>query len=513
MNYRKITLAIIACAVSVTMFAGCGPTGQKKNTENAKLDWWMPLETTAATVMKSFDESNLAKQLMKDTNTDITFIHPPQGQDAEKFNLLTASDDLPDIITYNWNKYPGGPQKAIREKVIIDLNQYKDKLPNLMKYLDEHPDIKRMAVTDEGQLFSAPFVRGDDTLCVSSGLIVRNDWLKELNMEIPQTIDDWEKMLTAFKEQMGATSPFCSTNIYLFAGAFNTSSDFYLDNGQIKYGPFDPEYKNYIETMRRWYQNGLIDSDFATRDRQAIQSNMLNGVSGATNGSIGSGIGAMMSTASNINGFDLVGAPYPTLNGGKPEFGVYQIPVMSDSLSHTAITTSCTDIDSALRLLDYGYSEEGHMLYNFGVEGESYTMVDGYPTYTEDITQNPEGLSMTAAMSKYMLSYRSGPFVQDVHYMEQYASLPQQKDAWTVWSDTNAKAHAIPNLYMKDEELSRYAELKNSVDTRANEITLKLIIGTESMNNYDALIQELHTRGADEIINMQQAAYQRYLSR
>lgn len=513
MKHKKKIAALLACVATAAILAGCGQSTQQVKSESAKLEWWIPLDSTAATIIKSFDESRLAQKLMENTNTDITFVHPPQGQDSEKFNLLTASDELPDIITYNWNKYPGGPQKAIKEKVIADLNQYKDKLPNLMKYLDEHPDIKKMALTDEGQLFSFPFIRGDDSLCVSHGLIVRNDWLKELGLEVPKTMDDWEKMLTAFKEKKGATSPFCSTNIYLFAGAFETSSEYYLDNGKVKYGPFDPEYKDFITTMRRWYQNGLIDSDFATRDRKAIHSNILNDVSGAASGSIGADIGAIMRAASDINGFDIVGAPFPTLTGGKAEFGVYQVPVTADNLSYSAITTSCADTDGALKLLDYGYSEEGHMLYNFGVEGESYEMVDGYPTYTEEITQNSEGLSMTAAMSRYMLSYKSGPFVQDLRYMEQYAALPQQKEAWKTWSDTNAKSHKLPNLYMKDDELSRYTELKNSVDTRANEITLKLIIGTEPMENYDALIQELHTRGADEIIAMQQAAYQRYQSR
>ncbi|MBQ2614943.1 MAG: extracellular solute-binding protein [Clostridia bacterium] len=513
MKHKKKIAVILACILSVSVLASCGNKAEQTASEKSQLEWWMPLDTTAATVVKSFEQTNLAQQLMKVTDTDIKFVHPPQGQESEKFNLLTASDALPDIITYNWEKYPGGPQQAIKEKVIIDLNQYKDKLPNLMKYLDENPEIKRMASTDDGQLYSFPFIRGNDTLCVSSGLIVRNDWLKELNIEVPETMDDWETMLTAFKEKKGATAPYCSTNIYLFAGAFNTSSGYYLDDGKVKYGPFDPSYKDYIVTMNRWYKNGLIDADFATRNRQATQSNILNGVSGATNGSIGSGIGAMMTAGADIEGFDLVGVPFPTLTGGKPEFGLYQSPVTPTNLSFSAISTTCENIDAALKLLDYGYSEEGHMLYNFGVEGESYEMKDGYPTYTEKITNNPEGLSMNAAMSTYMLSYSSGPFVQDVRYMEQYAQLPQQREAWETWSNSNAKEHLIPNLYMKEEELSRYAELKNSVDTRANEITLKLIIGTEPMENYDKLIEELRTRGADEVVAMQQAAYDRFLLR
>lgn len=514
MNYKRTAAALIICIAAAAAVAGCEKGGRQTQSDGVKLQWWIPLDSSAATVMKSFDESSLSKQLMKDTGTDIEFIHPPQGQDSEKFNLLTASDELPDIITYNWNKYPGGPQKAIRERVILDLNQHADKLPNLTGYLDEHPEIRKLASTDDGQFFSFPFIRGDDTLCVSSGLIVRKDWLDELGLDTPKTMDDWENMLTAFKTKKGASSPFCSNNIYLFAGAYNTSTGYYLDNGKVKYGPFDASYKDFIITMNRWYKNGLIDADFATRNRQANQSNMLNGVSGATSGSIGADIGVMMSTAADIEGFNLEGAPYPTLNAGdKPEFGVYQIPVMSDTMSHSAVTTSCADLNAAFKLLDYGYSEEGHMLYNFGIEGESYEMNDGYPKYTDLITNNPEGLSMTAAMSKYMLSYKSGPFVQDVRYMEQYAVLPQQKEAWKNWSDTNAKEHQLPNLYMQESELSRYSELLNSVDTRANEITLKLIIGTEPMDNYDSLIQELHTRGADEIVAMQQSAYERYMSR
>ena len=38
---------------------------------------------------------------------------------------------------------------------------------------------------------------------------------------------------------------------------------------------------------------------------------------------------------------------------------------------------------------------------NFGVEGESYNMVDGKPVYTDQIFNNPEGLSIAEALSMY----------------------------------------------------------------------------------------------------------------
>ncbi|MBP3361653.1 MAG: extracellular solute-binding protein [Clostridia bacterium] len=513
MKFKKIT-AIVLCAAAAVGISGCG--GQNKETAGTekKLEIWMPLNSSAASVMKSFNESPLAKELAEKTGINAQYVHPPQGQELEKFNLLVASDTLPDIITYNWLKYPGGPQKAIREKVITDLNQYKDKAPNLISYLDAHEDFKKLALTDEGQLFAFPFIRSEESLCISSGLVIRKDWLDELGMALPETIDEWETVLTAFKEKKGASAPFGATSLSYFCGGFGTWNDYYVDNGEIKYGPFDEGYKDFIVTMNRWYKNGLIDQDFATLDSKTVHSNILNGVSGAMTGSIGSGIGAVASAASDIPGFKLAGAPYPApVKGQKPEFGSYQLPVPAETLAHSAITTTCSDMDSALKYLDFGYSEEGHMLYNFGIEGESYEMIDGYPKYTEKITNNPEGLSMTSALANYTLSYRAGPFVQDVRYMEQYAALPEQKEAWENWSACNSGEHTLPNLYMKEDELSRFADISNSVSTYLNEKMLKMIIGTEPIENYDQMLEELRARGAEELREMYQSAYDRYAAR
>lgn len=90
-----------------------------------------------------------------------------------------------------------------------------------------------------------------------------------------------------------------------------------------------------------------------------------------------------------------------------------------------AITSSSRNIEFAVKYLDFFYGEQGHLLSNFGVEGESYTTVDGKSIYTEAITKNENGLSMSQAMAMYQRAYSSGPFIQDVGYIEQYYALPQ----------------------------------------------------------------------------------------
>src|SRR5690606_30209797 len=104
--------------------------------------------------------------------------------------------------------------------------------------------------------------------------------------------------------------------------------------------------------------------------------------------------------------------------------------------SSVAITTSAKNPEEIVKWLDFAYSEEGHMLFNFGIEGVTYEMIDGYPTYTKEITDNPDGLPMTQALGKYVRASYSGPFIQDKGYIEQYANLPEQQEAITLWSES-----------------------------------------------------------------------------
>ena len=514
-NFR-ITAMLLSAVMSVTALSACGGSGEKAETQDTdKITWWLGLDGNVSQTASNLGDTPFAKKLMEATDTQIEFIHPAVGQETEKFNLLMAQSELPDIVQYAWTvNYPGGPEKALNDGIIQEIDLEKD-APNLAAYIKEHPELGKDIKTDSGKYFGFPFIRGDQMLLTSAGPILRQDWLDELNLQVPETIDEWTEVLRAFKEKKGASAPLSMNTSGIswgtFIGAYGVYDGLFVQDGKIVYGPAEDSYKDFLVQMNKWYEEGLLDPNYVNLDGATVQSNILNGVSGATFGSCGSGIGKWMAAATE-EGYDLVGAKYPVLNKGEqPQFGSYEFPVTGQAIA--VITRDCKDVAKAVKLLDYAYSEEGHMLYNFGIEGESYTDVDGYPTYTEKITSNPDGLSMTASLAQYALSCGKGPFVQDKRYMEQYASLPQQQSALTSWMDTNMKNHRIPNINLPVEKQSEIATTVENINTYKSEMQAKFIMGVEPISKFEDYKKQLTERGLDKYITYYQEAYDSYMSR
>ncbi len=144
--------------------------------------------------------------------------------------MMLASGEYPDIMEIDFYNHPGGPNKAISDGYIIALNDYMQYAPNLVKYLEEHPEVDKMCKTDDGTYYAFPFIRGDKSLIVFSGLMLIKDWLDDLGLEVPTTIDEWHTVLTAFKNEKGAEAPLSFLVDSLkssaaFAGAFDVAAD------------------------------------------------------------------------------------------------------------------------------------------------------------------------------------------------------------------------------------------------------------------------------------------------
>ena len=513
-------IAVIACAA--TVFVACGGNETTDST-NRNITYWVELSGNASQVVTNLAETPFAQEIMKVFNCTIEYQHPAQGQSAEKFNVLVASGKLPDIIDYRWQTaYPGGPQKAIDDGLVYPIDLDKD-APNLKKFLESEQGkslgVEKMIKTDDGKYFGFPFIRGEKYLQTSAGLVIREDWLQDLGLELPETIDEWEIVLKEFKEKKtNGNAPTISALLNeqgCFIQAYGVATNgLYVDNGIVKYGAMEDGFKDYLALMNDWYNKGYIAADFVSGTNE--QAAMLNNEIGVTFASCGAGIGKMMASTTDEN-FSVTGTKMPVLNkGDRAMYGNYQNAATG---VFAVITSDAVNKELCAQVLDYGYGEEGIMLNNFGIKGESYELVDKegyegkYPQFTELITANPDGLSMAVSMSRYTLSHTEGPFVQRREYMEQYAQLPQQQGALERWMDTDVADHYMPPVSLTAEQSNEILTDEANVTTYRNEMINKFITGQESLDKFDEFREGLKARGIEKIIKYNQEAYERYQTR
>jgi putative aldouronate transport system substrate-binding protein len=485
--------------------------------------WGIMGSTNMTNFFATIGETPFGKELEKKTGVNVKFTHPPAGQDKEQFNLIVASNELPDIIETNWfngGLYPGGPGKAMNDQVILPLNDLIDKhAPNLKKMLAEDKELAKMLQTDDGKYFVFPMIRNSFSQ-VFAGPMIRKDWLDELGLAVPATIDEWEIALRAFKEKKGVEAPLNFTydanngmNIYdTFIGAYQTTSNYYIDdNGKVKYGPADKSFKDAVILIRKWYSEGLISRDFAVTDSKALTSKILSGQSGATVNLLAGGLGSYITLLKEKDPkANMVATPYPTLNKGEVAFtGQYDFKVAP--ARGAAITTSMKNPELAAQWLDYAYSKEGNMLYNFGIEGVSYTENNGAIAFTDLVNKDPK-YTWGQVLTQY--ARISGPYSLDERYTKLALTYPQQEEAVKLWNATDAKKHALPPFLTPTEaESKELAKVTTALKSYKEEMFLKFILGKEPIDNFDKYVEQLNQIGLPKVLQIYQDSLDRYNKR
>ena len=531
MKAKKLLCILAAIVCLVGCLGGCkGETTKTSGKDSKKFTYWVEMPAQLASVANSMSEVTLYKELEKKTGVEIEFIHAPSGQASEKFNLLVASKNLPDMIEYNWKKYPGGPSKAIEDGIIYSLNDYVEKnAPDFWKIMQEYPNIRKDTVSVDGDYFGFPQIKLSSSN-IYGGLMIRKDWLDDLGLEVPETIDEWDTALRAFKTVKGVKAPLQMEAGWFkvegqgnnFNSAFGVDLGYYIDNGEVKLGPAEPGYKEYITLFHNWYKDGILDNEFDTLSGSAVESRIMDGYSGAFFGYIGNAMGKYLSAKELTDKkFNLAGAQHPVKNKGDEPY--FMSSVKSVSAPHVAITTSCSNPELAVNWMNNFYTNEGALLAQWGVEGLTYEiMEDGLRYFTDEIQNNPDGLSVFEAKAKHTRGYSTCPGVnifldsqeqKDLSIDQQY-TYPQQVDALRTYSkySENRKKTQVPDLEYDPKVASELSSLEFNINTYVYETVIRFITGDEPLSNYDKYLANLKKLKLDRVLEIKQAAYDKYMA-
>jgi len=531
----KIMSLALALMLAIGVLAGCG--GNKMARERGRYTYWATLSSQVGQTQKSYDDMLMYQELEKRTGIHVDFIHPSKGSTGnEAFQILLTSNDMPDMIEYTWSAYPGGADKAISDKVIISLNKYmEESAPNYYSYMEGDKAAEKDYIYKAQSITNGGNYYGFKNMCIGQyrcfgGLYVRKDMLDKWGLDVPVTIDDWTEVFKTAKENgikkplTGTSDLFSLIGNQVFNVAWNVAKGYYIDNDEVKYGPFEAGYKDYVAQMAEWYKAGYIDVDYLTNDSSVVQGNMTNGSSIATFGFVGSGLGVLIPAMEERDpNYNLAACPRPVVNEG--DISVIS-NVSAESLEPTiAIAYACGKDDEerykeAMKWCDYLYSDEGIILKSFGVKGETY--------YTE---QNPDGStkykyiisdpaemkkiganSIEAALYHFFRPANAPGFNQHDDYLDGFYPYQQQKDAIQTWNLNidEAKKHALPTLAFTEEEATEIAEINTNSRDELEAAINDIILNKKSIGSYDDAIEKAKKGGLDKALKIYQNAYERY---
>lgn len=434
---------------------------------------------------------------------------------ATQFQLMVAGGDYTDMIFNASALYNTGLSGAVEDEVFLPLNDYLEEYaPRYYRLATYNEDMYRACTTSNGD-FVAFLGFTDKKAYVDTGFVIRQDFLDRVDMDIPETYEEYHDVLTAFKNELQIEEPMylpasvAYTNEYLVGGygiagklfsmPFN-ADPWYQVNGEVRYGITQPEYKDFLTMMNQWYTEGLVNPDFISLNARDCE------VEKVISDQIGLFLleGMAFTTLDSFDkenpNWDVTPIKEPVLEKGDiVHFAPEQSLVSGGGI---VLTTACRDIPLAVAWNDMWLSHEAVMAANYGLEGESYTVENGEPRYTELALAGRNLQVMYTNANVGSITYRDA---------QTYTYSELRQKCYNVWSETRDSLYSYPgNAVMTQEENEDYARINADIHTFAEMNIAKFVTGERALSEFDAFVAELESMNLADVLAIKQEALDRY---
>lgn len=500
-------------------------------TDNVTLKYWFPFAGSMAE-LADFNDSYFYQWYEELTGVHIEFIVPASGSENDAFQLLFASDDMPDMLHTEPAAYAyrNGQDAAIDDGYFVDMVDYLDYAPNFASWLNNNDTFRRAAYSDTGKLYGMWNVWSDmkpGVVYADWGPSIRKEFLEQVGMDVPTTYSEWETVLTAFKDQLNIEAPFYTSKYGIDTGEFmagyDTAPYFYQRDGKVQYGPLDDGYRDYLVMLHDWWEKGLLDKDFATRSSGGTTADndmMLNDKVGSLMDH-GTRLGdAYVSRGASNPNFTMVAAPQPTKDLDDPTYvephwrsGMYDNCI---SGATELISADSENIELAIRWLDGYFAKDIALNANYGTEEykgkvwqEDASTSTGRLIDYDYRFSNPDGMSSGLVLVQF--SVKNPPIRYEG--MQSETGPAERKDGYMLWKKYDCANFLPSRLTMTTEEGQQYASMYTDIETYVQECNVKFIMGQMSLDDYDSYRDTLKNMKIDDCIAIQQAALDRYNDR
>ena len=461
--------------------------------------------------------------------------------------LMFAGNELPDLIM-NAGFSISDVNSYGSQGYLLDFNQYRDIMPNMVATFEEYPELESFLTTEDGHIYGMTQIRSDMTDRLMRTFIKRT-WLENLGLEVPTTLDELYDVLVAFKEQDANGNGDATDEIPMlwdtyggYQGAEITLLDAFGiypagwgdftyilqadENNQVYLANTSDNYKEFLKFMKKLWDEGIIDQEAFTYDSSEQETAKAQE---DRYGFFGCGSAPFVLTGTDIS----TDKDWVAVSGLSSEYnqdhGVSVISPVVDGICLVA-SADTEHPEEIAKFVDYFFSEEGMMAGAIGYEGQGWDWnenealgvkvpkwrcPDGYAS-AEEYRYKGSVLNNCLNMHESNLD-RVALFEVPIETLDKDEVLTEFG-----WAALVAKAYrqdgitpkdAYPIVAYTNEETNRRVSLKNDVSTYLGQMRAEFITGqTDIDEGWDAYKETVNQMGMEELIQIEQAAYDRYLA-
>ena len=408
----------------------------------------------------------------------------------------------------------------------------------LTKEKKMYPDYKWWKPCLRGdKLYGIPFTWGPayniDNLC-----FIRQDWLDQLGLKAPETVEEWGTVAKAFKDaglcQFGISA--CKRLVTWYQsldpifGAFGVMPTCWVkaEDGTLKYDSISPGVKDALAVIRQWYEEGLIDPDFYTYNEGDAGGHVAASKVGIFTAPWWHG-GAQVKLEQENPGMKLALIPYPKGPQGKqgrrgtPE--VQTQVVFKKGLDPIKIEACINNLNWHIEM-----HVNWQKYQQYGEWRNSHAFVEGLEWVWDENCELKDGPVVMPTTYGWMDTIDFGfPYmVYPTYQIEPFRDIMEWK------KEDPAKLNKAQRFLLKHPIVLREAEYYTKVfdtldmqiineyfgnptdvmqkllpdlNTLESEVFINIVIGNEPLDRFDSFVEEWKAKGGDEVTREVNAWY------
>lgn len=556
-NILKPMAVLLMAAMLTTAFASCGNGGTESSGSSGSTPSSAPVSSGEdvhtlkilgpdpgnADIKYSerdqYEVWNAMQDLMAKNGLSLEIEAVPNDQYQVVIQTRMASSDLPDIANCSsiddTSLLALGQNGTIQELSSL-ISQYSNGNIDHM-YSEEFDAGYPLIKTADGKIYWLTNLHKGGTcdgkdVYQGLGLQMRYDWLQKLGKEMPTTLAEFTEDIRAFREQdmngNGQKDEVILVDAQTFqnglAQIFGLGNGLFaldVESGKVVSPWYQDTVKDYFTYVNGLISEGIVDpSTIGSWDmqNQRLAENLVGCwyaydsatylESYVTNGAEGVDYEPVFTLTDAVSGV----TPWKEAETPQLVWDRY------------CLTKACTDVEGAIKFFDTIYSEEYGLLLCAGIEGKDYEFQDGLRVSLINDLSNAE----KAAQKRTSGSPLWGGLLPRVQLSVGDASKAVWEEQQKAGRETDLKIAALEKAMdyknwtplmidnflamATEEETESINKVLTGLQSYSDEMCLKLALGTESLDNFDQILQELKDLGLDDLLAIQQVRYDRFVA-